>query len=93
MDEIVGKVTRAFWDRFKRDRRYMHQDVVDRINDAVASSMTAHIAALEAAGWALMPVEPTEEMVVAGCRHENMGDMAGRYKAMLAVRPRLGEDE
>lgn len=29
--------------------------------------------------------EPTEVMVVAGVRHENMGDMAGRWKAMIDV--------
>lgn len=28
-------------------------------------------------------LEPTESMVVAGVRHENMGDMAGRWKAMI----------
>lgn len=27
--------------------------------------------------------EPSEEMVIAGCRHENMGDMAGRWSAMI----------
>ena len=27
--------------------------------------------------------EPTEAMVIAGCRHENMGDMAGRWQAMI----------
>lgn len=29
--------------------------------------------------------EPTEEMVIAGCRHENMGDMSGRWQAMIDV--------
>ena len=27
--------------------------------------------------------EPTEEMVIAGCHHENIGDMAGRWAAMI----------
>jgi len=27
--------------------------------------------------------EPTEEMVNAGCHHELLGDMAGRYMAMI----------
>lgn len=27
--------------------------------------------------------EPTSEMVIAGCRHENFGDMAGRWHAMI----------
>lgn len=34
--------------------------------------------------WHMRPDEATESMAVAGCRHENMGDMAGRYRAMLA---------
>lgn len=40
-------------------------------------------------GWKLVPLEPTEEMVIAGCRHENFGDMAGRYAAMLSAAPDL----
>ena len=104
MDEIVGKVTRAFWGRFKRDRRYMHQDVVDRINDAVASSMTTHITALEAAGWRVVPVEPTEEMVEAGCIAKNLttpiqtvhpkypeAAIKAGYKTMLDAAPKLTE--
>ena len=39
--------------------------------------------------WIVQPDEATEEMVVAGCQHENMGDMAGRYHAMLAVAPKF----
>lgn len=38
-------------------------------------------------GWQLVPKEPNEAMVVAGCRHENMGDMRGRYLAMLSAAP------
>jgi len=40
-----------------------------------------------------VPVEPTEEMIIAGCNHANMGDMAGRYKAMLAAAPPQPESE
>lgn len=42
-------------------------------------------------GMTLVPREPTETMVIAGCRHENMGDMAGRYKAMIAAHETKGE--
>lgn len=45
----------------------------------------ADIEALDAAGYVIAPKEPTEEMLIAGVHHENMGDMAGRYKAMLAA--------
>lgn len=27
--------------------------------------------------------DPTDAMIVAGVRHENMGDMAGRWRAMI----------
>lgn len=27
--------------------------------------------------------EPTDGMVIAGCHHENLGDMAGRWQAMI----------
>ena len=47
------------------------------------AAITAYKAALADAGYVVVPREPTEEMVVAGCRHENMGDMAGRWKAMI----------
>lgn len=43
--------------------------------------------ALDVAGYVIVPKEPTEEMIIAGVLHENMGDMAGRYKAMLAAVP------
>jgi hypothetical protein len=35
----------------------------------------------------LVPKEPTFEMIKAGVQHELMGDMAGRYKAMLSASP------
>ena len=44
------------------------------------------------AEYKIVPVEPTEEMVVAGCRHENMGDMAGRYNAMLNAAPPIPDE-
>lgn len=39
--------------------------------------------------------EPTEMMVIAGCHHENMGDMAGRWNAMIdaALKEHEGEKE
>ncbi|MBC8741854.1 hypothetical protein F6X40_35490 [Paraburkholderia sp. UCT31] len=53
---------------------------------SAAASALANSQAVDVWQWA--PVEPTEEMVATGCRHENMGDMTGRYQAMLAVAPR-----
>ena len=51
----------------------------------------ASIAAIRAAGWAVVPVEPTEEMLGDG--HEEMFERGGRvidiYRAMLAAAPGL----
>lgn len=33
-------------------------------------------------GFVIVPREPTEGMIIAGVRHENMGNMEGRYKAI-----------
>lgn len=43
-------------------------------------------------GWQLVPEQPTEEMLAAGCQYEPMGDMEGRYRAMLAAAPSARED-
>jgi hypothetical protein len=37
--------------------------------------------------WVMVPKEPTQEMITAGVHHDNMGDMAGRYRAMLSAAP------
>jgi hypothetical protein len=42
--------------------------------------------------WQLVPKEPTFEMIKAGVQHELMGDMAGRYKAMLSASPTPPEE-
>ena len=85
MDEAVEKIGRAAIETFQGGSIYLPSD-----DETVGRCI---IAAVEAAGWRVVPEEPTEEMVIAGCRHEEMGDMAGRYKAMLAARPRLNEKE
>ena len=38
---------------------------------------------LRGKGYVVVPREPTEAMVLAGVHHENMGDMAGRWRAMV----------
>jgi hypothetical protein len=41
---------------------------------------------IHAAGFAVSAMrEPTEAMVLAGAHHENTGDMAGRWRAMVDV--------
>ncbi len=57
------------------------------------AAITAFLVAAAEQGWHMRPDEATEEMAVAGCRHENMGDMAGRYGAMLAASPEFEWDK
>jgi hypothetical protein len=45
----------------------------------------AILAAMEAVGWVVVPVEPTQEMLVAG---QGWDGMVGMYKRMLAARPK-----
>ena len=42
-------------------------------------------AALSAAGYAIVPREPTEKMIAAGCHYGNRSDMASRWKDMVAA--------
>lgn len=51
-------------------------------------------------GWKLVPVEPTEEMIVAFveqwyCHRQSIDDpqMDDAYQAMLAAAPKFGEEE
>jgi len=50
------------------------------------AAITAHLAALEAAGLVVVPIEPTDEMLEAG----NDVLLANRpvYRALVAARPR-----
>lgn len=49
----------------------------------------AALAAIEAAGCAIVPIEPTEEMQAAGAYpRENRKPVADIYRAMLAARPK-----
>ena len=39
-------------------------------------------------GWALVPIEPTKEMISDGCDHISDGSPRGAYKAMLWAAPK-----
>ena len=81
---IREKVTRA-----------VNSKAFDRFDTStlVTLVITAFLEAAAEQGWHMRPDEATEEMAVAGCRHENMGDMAGRYGAMLAASPEFEWDK
>ena len=60
----------------------------------------AALSAIEAAGWRVVPVEPTQEMIEAGLEGEVVRDSSGTswrsptayvYSAMLSAAPRIGE--
>jgi len=56
--------------------------------DIIVGSVTAVLAAIRKAGWAVVPVEPTDEMFEAG-HEEVLGDsgVIATYRAMLAAAP------
>jgi hypothetical protein len=52
--------------------------------------VVGRLADVLAYGWQCVPSEPNTQMILAGVHHDNMGDMEGRYKAMLAAAPSSG---
>ena len=52
--------------------------------------VVGRLADVLAYGWQCVPSDPNTQMILAGLHHENMGDMEGRYKAMLAAAPSSG---
>ncbi len=68
------KAHEAYYDAVKRD------GVISQ--SSTAAAVDAALSAFSAAGWELVPMEPTEEMVHAGA----MADLVrNQYKAMLAA--------
>lgn len=62
----------------------------------------AALSAIEAAGWRVVPVEPTQEMIEAGLEGEVVRDSSGTswrsptayvYSAMLSAAPRIGGEK
>lgn len=89
----ISEAQGSDWRRDPNPDHYIgHQIVTMNMN-----SLNRICSALAAMGitdeTVVVPREPTEAMVIAGCRHENMGDMAGRYKAMIAAAPPAAAQE
>ncbi len=74
--QIIERLARAMEDR----RRQLIGQPLARIWDELAKAAIEEMR------------EPTEEMVVAGCRHENLGDMAGRWAAMIDAALQEGKE-
>jgi hypothetical protein len=73
--EAVERVARALWDAagdLRDPERW--DETSERFRDDYRRRARAAIAALR---------EPTEAMILAGVHHDNMGDMAGRWRAMI----------
>lgn len=86
MDEIVRAIGLAAMEAHLGGP---HGSPHPRADEAVGKAV---IAALEAAGWVVMPKEPTGEMHRVGChRRRNGCNTITIYKAMFAARPRLTE--
>ena len=91
---------RAEFDRFVNDETD-YADIVEAEMGAFKVAYDAALAAIEAAGWAVVPKEPTEHMLRAGAVHAGVpyDDECERewmrldYKAMLAAAPKPGGEK
>ncbi len=71
-------------------------------DDECVNAARAALSAIEAAGWRVVPVEPTQEMIEAGLEGEVVRDSSGTswrsptayvYSAMLSAAPRIGGEK
>lgn len=89
-DDIECAATGVYWVKCHDPECGAEGPTRDSEAEAIAAWNRALSAQPEQArteGWKPMPPEATDEMIAAGCRHENMGDMAGRYRAMFLAAP------
>ena len=86
-------------------RETLREAVARAIRDLTFSALTmdetrdvadAALAAIEAAGWRIVPEEPNGEMVEAGARrvsYESPQMARNCYESMLSAAPRIAEKE
>lgn len=73
----------------------MNMNRVGRLEIEAADAVLSVLSTLEEGGWKLVPVEATEDMVLAAVRFRavferpNIHDSAGLYREMLAAAPVL----
>src|SRR5690606_205253 len=84
-DDMIERVARAMWEG---ERPHQGMAGVTSWDDIVRASddLSAEVRTQwrRQARWAIEAMrEPTEEMVLAGVHHDNIGDMAGRWRAMI----------
>lgn len=61
-------------------------EMVERVASAIADGLGRELDVERIARAAIAAMrEPTDAMVLAGVHHDNMGDMAGRWQAMIAA--------
>ena len=76
MSEIVERVAAAI-------ERTTHDDDASFEEAWRDHEIVRHNRMIEARAAIAAIREPTEAMIVAGVHHDNMGDMAGRWRAMV----------
>jgi hypothetical protein len=72
--KLVEKVARAMYETNQFVRGWDHPKTAAMWHEIYRRKAIAALKAMR---------EPTEAMVVAGVHHDNMGDMAGRWQAMI----------
>ena len=83
--EIVGQLASE-----RANRINELQSALELAEEAVRAKHLPDVWNMVPAGWQLVPVEPTDEMVKAAT-HESVGfGTRAEYRAMLAAAPKLG---
>lgn len=84
-EEVKATISRIFAPAIDFRAPYAKQ-MLEMATDA---AIAAHLKALEAAGWVLVPIEPTPDMMLAAEKQHNwLGEWPETYQAMIAARPR-----
>lgn len=88
MDELVEKIGRAIEDAcWEAEVESIPGSFVPR--EAWPRVARAALTELEQAGYVVVPVEPTEEMIDAGWAYVHNEDAAGTWRSMLSARPKV----
>lgn len=102
-DDLIEKVAKAI---YETGDSYTTWDDVCRLSaldgylvakgkrSGAINAARAALAAIEGAGWAVVPVEPTDEMYDAAIASGFEGErrhLVKDYAAMISARPRLGD--
>lgn len=86
MSRYTDEAVEAALDSYERANDWRLSPNPDGYREDMRLALAEADAAMEAAGWVRVPVEPTEAMTKAGMVHFQL-PLQERYRAMIAARP------